>query len=509
MGGLVRIRQWAAGLAAALVMAASAAAQPAAPPQMLPPPTMLPQPVSPYPQFVPHSLAPTGSDKKTDEKTADDEKDEKKEQESDDEKKPLYDSLHLDDDYGLKSLFDSLHPRGGSGTKWYDKISLRGYTQVRFGRSFGQDPGEGPPSLLGDRSINGNRENFSIRRARLIFSGDVSDHLYLYFQPDFSNTPPGSSTGTFFANLRDLYADVYIDTTKVHRFRVGQSKIPYGFENMQSSSNRVPLDRSDGINSAVSPNERDLGVFYYWTPVEKQELLRDLTAGGLKGSGNYGIFGIGIYNGQGGDQLEQNLNLHSVARVTWPFRLPSGQVVEMSVQGYMGEFVVDGEPIWPLGEGPAIVPAGTRQGGDRSGIREQRIAGTFVWYPQPFGVQAEWNVGEGPGLNPDQTEVVVRSLQGGYVMLMYKLDTPRLGIFTPYGRYQHYRGGFRSVDNAPFGTRDQFDVGVEWQIRREMELVIEYSFVNGVSLTATDEPGVQSYRDFEGGILRAQFQFNY
>lgn len=34
-----------------------------------------------------------------------------------------------------------------------------------------------------------------------------------------------------------------------------------GFENLQSSQNRLPLDRNDGLNSAVS-NERDLGVFF-------------------------------------------------------------------------------------------------------------------------------------------------------------------------------------------------------------------------------------------------------
>ena len=36
-----------------------------------------------------------------------------------------------------------------------------------------------------------NAENFSIRRARLILFGDVSDHLYLYFQPDFAEHPAG------------------------------------------------------------------------------------------------------------------------------------------------------------------------------------------------------------------------------------------------------------------------------------------------------------------------------
>ncbi|HVL15531.1 MAG TPA: porin, partial [Gemmata sp.] len=377
--------------------------------------------------------------------------------------KGLVDSLHRDDNYGLKSLFDSLHPQGEKGKHWYEKLSLRGYTQFRFARTVAQSQFGADPSLLGDRSINGNAENFSIRRARFILFGDVSDHLGIYVQPDFAVTPPGSTSNTFFGQLRDLYADVYVDTTKIHRFRVGLSKVPYGWENMQSSQNRLPLDRTDPINTGVSPNERDLGVFYYWTPVEKQQLLRDLVDGGLKGSGNYGIFGFGAYNGQGGSQLEQNLNLHLVARVTYPFQLPNGQVVEGSLQGYTGEIVVPGADIRPLGAGDAITPEGT---GGRKGFRDQRLAATFVWYPQPFGFQAEWNYGEGPGLNDEQTAVTVRPLNGGYAMVMYKLDTARCGIITPYCRYQHYRGGYRAVPNAPYGTHDEWNLGVEWQIRK-------------------------------------------
>jgi hypothetical protein len=94
-------------------------------------------------------------------------------------------------------------------------------------------------------------------------------------------------------------------------------------------------------------------------------------------------------------------------------------------------------------------------------------------------------------------------------MMMYKYDTPRFGIFIPYGRYHHYRGGYKSAANAPYGNHDQYDIGVEWQIRREMELVVEYSFVDGVTLGSVNQPGVQSYRNFDGTILRAQFQFNY
>ena len=112
-------------------------------------------------------------------------------------------------------------------------------------------------------------------------------------------------------------------------------------------------------------------------------------------------------------------------------------------------------------------------------------------------------------MNDAQTAVQARSLRGGYVMTMYKLDTATAGIFIPYARYQHYRGGYRSIANAPYGTHDEYDLGVEWQIRKELELVVEYGFVNGVSLNAIPDPGAVSYRNFRGDVLRAQMQFNY
>ena len=239
---------------------------------------------------------------------------------------------------------------------------------------------------------------------------------------------------------------------------------------------------------------------------KNRQLFKDLVDGGLKGSGNYGIFGIGLYNGQGLSQLEQNLNPHVVTRLTYPFQFQNGQVVETSVQAYTGEIVVPGAPIRPLGVGDSFTPDGT---GGNHGIRDRRIAGSLIWYPQPIGFQAEWNVGEGPGLSDDQTAVELRSLQGGYLMAMYRHDGHRCGIFTPYGRWQYYRGGYKSLPNAPYGTHQGWDVGLEWQIRREMELTLEYSFINGVNVNAIDRDGAISYRNFDGGVLRAQFQINY
>jgi hypothetical protein len=388
--------------------------------------------------------------------------------------------------------------------KWFDRLSIRGYAQFRFNTTITEDDGLAPAQHVGDRSV-GDNQSFLIRRARVIISGDVSDHMYVYLQPDFASSVPGSPDANQFAQIRDWYGDLYIDKQKVNRVRIGQSKIPYGWENLQSSSNRIPLDRNDGLNSAVR-NERDLGVMYYWTPEEAQDLYKYVLDEGLKGSGNYGVFGVGVYNGQGGSFIEQNDDVHVVARLAYPFRLSTGQIVELGVQGYTGKYAVLSTAIQPLGIGPAARPLGTLETGNR-GIRDERVAGTFVWYPQPIGFQAEWNVGRGPGLNEAQTEVTERSLSGGYAMVMYRRELCRLGVLFPFARWNYFEGGYKAERNAPYSYINEFEAGLEWQFNPQMELVTQYTVTDRTNTTALSTG--ESYRQFEGQLLRMQFQINY
>lgn len=388
---------------------------------------------------------------------------------------------------------------------WYERLSMRGYAQFRYNSLLDQDEDGAPFQHVGDSSIGENRE-FIIRRARLIISGDVSDHMYVYLQPDFASNVPGSPDANHFCQIRDWYGDLYIDTEKVYRVRIGQSKVPYGWENMQSSSNRIPLDRNDALNSAVR-NERDLGIFFYWTPEEAQELYKYVLDEGLKGSGNYGVFAFGVYNGQGGSFSEQNDNLHVVTRLAYPFRLESDQIVELGVQAYTGRYVVLSSPIRALGAGPPIRPIGTLEVDNRTGILDERVAGTFVWYPQPIGIQAEWQVGNGPGLNPSQRAVVERALYGGYVMANYRYVTDCHGTMFPFVKWNYYKGGYKAERNAPYVNIDEWEVGLEWQFNQQMELTAQYTITDRTNTTALASG--PSYRQFDGQLLRLQFQINY
>lgn len=390
--------------------------------------------------------------------------------------------------------------------KWYEKYTLRGYAQFRFNTVLDEAPGSAPAQVVGDSSVGAN-QSILIRRARLVLSGDVNDHVSIYLQPDFASTPNGSVDAIYFAQIRDWYADIHLDTEKVYRLRVGQSKLPYGWENMQSSSNRLPLDRNDAMNN-MARNERDLGAFFYWTPEYAQDIFKYVLDEGLKGSGNYGVFGAGVYNGQGGSLREANDDLHFVSRLTLPFTWSNGQITEFAIQGYTGMSGVYASSISPLGVGPAVQPLGTIETGTNA-ILDKRVGATFVYYPQPFGLQAEWNVGRGPALNDAQTEVIDRPLQGGYVQVMYRYESPCHGEFWPFLRWNQFEGGYKTERNSPYSKVDEWEWGVEWQLSKYVEIVGMYTVTDRTNTRANGTANTLSYGQFEGQLARFQLQVNY
>ena len=384
---------------------------------------------------------------------------------------------------------------------WFEKYTLRGYAQFRINETLDLQDGSFPSYLPGDSSV-GDNQSFLLRRARLIFSGDMSEHLGVYLQPDFAASIPGINDQIKYVQIRDWYSDLYLDTGKVHRLRIGQSKIPYGWENMQSSSNRLSLDRNDAFNSAAR-NERDLGVFYYWTPKSAQDFFKYTIDEGLKGSGNYGIFGLGVYNGQGGSFREQNDNLHVVARFTLPRTLPNGQLYELGIQGYTGDYNVLTSPVSPLGTGSLINPFSKS-----TGYSDERIGWSGIYYPQPLGFQAEWNVGRGPALNAKQTAIEEQSVKGGYAQTMYQYKS-NYGVMFPFLRYQYFRGGYKTERNAPYARIDDYEIGLEWQMNSSAELTTVYTFADRTNTATRSQANTLSYGQFVGDVLRMQFQFNY
>lgn len=391
------------------------------------------------------------------------------------------------------SAVASSKPASSSAKAWYDRIGIRGYVQMRYNQELGDDARD--LKSPGDRYI-GREQGFGIRRARVVISGDVTDKMSIYIQPDFASTPSGSSTGNF-AQLRDAYADLWLDKDKTFRIRAGQSKIPYGWEDLQSSQNRLALDRADALNSGVR-DERDLGVFFYYTPKEIKDRYAYLVKSGLKGSGDYGVFGIGVYNGQGANRPDRNDQLHSVIHFSYPFKFANGQFLEVGADAYSGRYKVSTAAA-TIGGG-TFTPA---VDAPEAGSTDRRVAAHVVYYPQPFGFQAEWTVGKGPELDVARRTVRTKSLRGGYAQVMYKFDGDAYGSLMPYAKWQTYRGAAKFDTNAPKMSVDETEVGVEWQPSNAVELAVAWANMRRTDVSAAP------YRRIDGQLLRVQLQVNY
>ncbi|MCQ8180932.1 OprO/OprP family phosphate-selective porin [Methylomonas sp. SURF-1] len=416
--------------------------------------------------------------------------------------------------------------------KWFNKINMRGYTQLRYNQPLSGDrasdtsstpPGTDPElTSVGDRSI-GNNQGFFLRRVRLVFSGDINDYISLYLQPDFATNAATSSSNVdlHFAQLRDAYADIAFDKPHEYRIRAGQSKVPFGWENLQSSQNRLTLDRADALNSAV-PSERDLGLFAYWTPSEVQKVWKDLTKKGLKTSGDYGVLGVGVYNGQSVNKAEANDNLYLVAHSTYPFDLGflgsamRGQVLEVGADVMSGRFTMN--PAAYSNPYDNVTATVTPTNGSNFSISEDRVGVHAVLFPQPFGLQAEWNWGAGPTLNPNrdlsptagiQGVIERQNLNGGYVQAMYKIDDVfgTKGTMIPYVKWQTYNGAWKGATNAPRVDMDELEAGIEYQIFKALELTVAYSSMNRTNVSSASS--ADYLRQASGDLIRTQIQFNY
>ncbi|MFV0623156.1 porin [Sphingomonas sp. ac-8] len=392
----------------------------------------------------------------------------------------------------------SAAPETPASRPWFERLQLRGYTQLRYNGILSGDT-SAPDGLSRLRSVHDSSINedggFSLRRVRLVLQGEVTDNIELYLQHDFGtavNNQSSAEPRQGFGQLRDAYVDVFLDKARTFRLRFGQSKVPLGWENLQSSSNRIPLDRSDAINSGV-PGERDIGVVAYYTPERVQRIWGQLKKDGQKLFGNYGAFGLALYNGQGTSRVERNGGLMKVAMATWPFELDGlgtafqGQVLELGGSAMLNRF----RPEVRSGGASAI------------DYREERVGVHAILYPRPFGIQAEWAWGKGPQFDTIAQRIATAPLGGGYVQLTYDLGETAIGTLRPYGRWQRYRGGWKAATNAPRLETDELELGVEWPLMDSLELTLAYARMK------RREADERRLGRAEGDLIRTQLQWSY
>ena len=388
---------------------------------------------------------------------------------------------------------------------WYEKMSIDGYTQVRHTEQM-NDKAYLTGGLPADRSVSA-AESLVIRRGRFKISGDFG-RVFLYTQFDVAaSVDTGASTGALGYQTRDIYADIALDEAKEHRIRIGVSKVPYGWVNLQSSQNRLQMERPEALNSAVE-GERDQGIYYMYANTEDRALFKSLVKDGFKGSGDYGVFTAGFYSGQGLNRRDTNGEVHSLIRFSKPWVSSSGQMYEAGIGGYAGRFMVTTADTVTTTAGNIRTNTNTlsRSGVNiNDGFKDQRAAATFIMYPQPWGIEAEWTTGRGPQLNDALSAIGTESLQGGYIMVNYRHKYGEQSELIPYVRWNYYDGARKFAANAPKMVVNEIDLGFEWQWRKEVELQLQYTLADERSNSTANNPLIIS----GSRRLALQLQFNY
>ncbi len=383
--------------------------------------------------------------------------------------------------------------------KWYERLTMYGYGMLRYNR-LGQPNGRlrsFHDASVGDKN-SGAQPGFFFRRIRWVVTGQVSDHVAVFLQPDLATNISGT---TMSVSLRDAYGDYLFDQNKEFRLRVGLQRVPCSFDNWQASRVRMAIDRADATNSCQA-SERDMGVAFMWTPKIAQYRYKQMLDY-MYGPGDYGVFNITVDNNQGHNREERNEDKRVGIRLSWPFELPGGRLMEVGMNANRGMFNVSmgsatsGTTLFSFNE--------SRNTGSRN-YRDERL-NFYVYYPpQPWGFIAEYVLGRGPKRGADG---IVREshLYGGYAQVHYQWKYSDDGLANFYTRWQEYYGGLKFLTGAPDGRMKEVEMGVAWQPDPQWEFTLAYSFTQRLNpftttLATSTIPGQQL--DAYGNLIRLQ-----
>ena len=394
----------------------------------------------------------------------------------------------------LESAAVAKMAEGPKKAAWYETLKIDGYTQVRQTEQL-NDAAKLIGGLPADRSVDP-VQSIVIRRARFKITGDIG-RVSLYTQFDLAASVDSGTSRNFGLQTRDIYADIALDEDREHRIRVGVSKVPYGWVNLQSSQNRLAIERPEALNSAVE-GERDQGVYYMYADKASRALFKKHNAEGFKGSGDYAVFAAGFFGGTGLNKADNNGEVHSLVRFTYPWVSASGQMYEAGIGGYAGRFMVTPSAIPNVG-----TPAAATQRQTTDGFKDRRASAHFIMFPQPWGIEAEWTSGQGPQLNDARTFIDECYLEGGYVQASYRYQYGEGSELIPFVRWNYYDGARKFGTNAHKMVVNDLDLGFEWQWRPEVELSMMYSLTG----ERTNAAGTAIIKDARR--LAIQLQFNY
>ena len=381
--------------------------------------------------------------------------------------------------------------------RWYERISMYGYGMFRYNFTTNGELRTYHDASVGDKN-NGAQPGFFFRRIRWVVTGQVSDHVSFFIQPDLATQLSGN---THVLSMRDAYGDWNFDKDKEYRLRIGLQRVPCSWDNWQASRVRMAIDRADATNSCAQ-SERDMGMSFMWSPKIAQQRYKQMLDY-MYGPGDYGVFHIQVYNGQGLNAPEANANKHVGARLSWPFELPGGRLFEVGMNAMHGMFVVNNGT---AAAGTTLFSFNESGNTGARGYLDQRLNWYIYWPPQPWGFIAEYSIGRGPERQANG-RVAESSLYGGYVQAHYQWKYSDVALANFYARYQEYHGGLKFAVGAPNNNMHELELGIAWQPDPQWEFTTAYTFTNRMNTFSTTPgsatvPGQQF--DTYGNLIRFQ-----
>lgn len=156
------------------------------------------------------------------------------------------------------------------------------------------------------------KREFLVRRARMKFKGKMDARTSYEVQLQMDAREKGLAKGTK-TQVRNVFVDYKLSRG---RLRIGQAKIPWGYELQRSSEIRwtSPVGRSFFMDR-LFPDARDIGIQWEY-----------------RRSAQAPKFDVGVFNGTGMNKSDNNDKKNVMARVDFPVSCGS-----IALSGYTGE----------------------------------------------------------------------------------------------------------------------------------------------------------------------------
>ena len=323
--------------------------------------------------------------------------------------------------------------------KSYPRVDLGGQIQLQLdGGGLGSGRREGGPPVRNGIGAFPTSSRISPRRLRIYVDVHFSENVRLVNETDFE--PDGFEQEDLEVTPLDLY--LKWDIAPGHHLRLGQAKIPFGYEFLRSSRTLTTIERSDTSRLLF---QRDIGIGAY----------------GEQGDFSYGI---GVYQGQGQNEHEVNGANDVVAKVDYQVT----PQLRLGASGHIGSYRPDGSP-------------------DDMAVRRAGVEA--IYENGPWTLESEFIVSDGYNLFSD-AETPAR----GYYFYATRQVQDNLDAVVGYDRLDpdtDHKNPVRSDNRV--NDRDRYTLGLNYYFSRDPihRIMVNYEFRNELEGPSVSGSGVR------------------